>query len=121
LLDAVKDAEDVKVGEDVLDLVEDDDPVIVGVVVPDRDGEPELVEDLLEDPVFGAVGEVVVLAVFVEEPDVVRVASCVCVPFDDALVVCVELIDRDGDDVVVGDRVRVAVKVCSSDGLDVAV
>ncbi len=45
MLDAVKDAEDVEVGEDVLDLVEDDDPVIVGVVVPDRDGEPELVED----------------------------------------------------------------------------
>ncbi len=51
----------------------------------------------------------------------VRVASCVCVPLDEAVVVCVELIDRDGDDVVVGDLVRVAVGVCASDGLDVAV
>ena len=83
MADAVKDAEDVEVGEDVLDLVEEDDPVIVGVVVPDRDGEPELVEDLLADLVLGAVTVADALADFVELADVVRVASCVCVPLDD--------------------------------------
>ena len=75
LADAVKDAEPVAVDEELLDFVEEDDPVIVGVIVPEREGDPELVDDLLEDFVLSAVGVAEMLADFVEEPDGVRVAS----------------------------------------------
>lgn len=45
MADDVKDAEAVEVGEDVLDREGLADPVSVGVVVPDRDADPELVDD----------------------------------------------------------------------------
>ncbi len=66
----------VDVAERLLLSVARADPDSVGVVVPEHEADPELVDDFEAVRVFGPLGEAVVLAETVWEADVVMVCFC---------------------------------------------
>ncbi len=76
LADALAEELPVDVAERVLLSVARADPDSVGVVVPEREADPELVDDFEAVRVFGPLGEAVVLAETVWEADVVIVCFC---------------------------------------------
>ncbi len=119
--EALMDEEPVEVVERVLLCVGLGDPDSVGVVVPEREEDPELVEDLEAVRVFGPLGVAVVLTEPVWEADVVMVCFCDGVGCDvpDALRVVDS--ERDGVDVVVGERLSNEVVVCVTVPTDVTV
>lgn len=74
--EALIDEEPVEVAERVLLCVARADPDSVGVVVPEREEDPELVEDFEAVRVLGPLGVAVVLTEPVCEADVVMVCFC---------------------------------------------
>jgi hypothetical protein len=107
--EALNDELPVDVAERVLLCVARGDPDSVGVVVLERETDIDVVEVLLTETLFVGIDVVVIRAVFVELTVDICVTVSVAVPFDEPVDDCVVLNDREGEDVVVGDRVLVAV------------
>ncbi len=119
--EALKEELPVDVAERVLLCVARADPDSVGVVVPEREADPELVDDFEAVRVLGPLGDAVVLAEPVCEAEVVCVCFCETLGWDVPEAVRVDVIVRVADGELVDDILTNDDTVCVTVPTDVTV